>query len=582
MTFDSDASTATRTALRRCGPLLVLLGGLALLFPAFWEAGPLHREALFHDHITFDHLSVAKNLSAEHGWLGFYHRALNEDGEPVYGRVYNRFPPAGYFLIKLAVLTQPGDLAGQVQAARMLMLALYAGAAALAYFSLALVVGRRWFALAATLAAFGSYAALCACDMVATEGVVDLFGTMLALHGVARYCFPGEPGVPAAPGERRRFGQMLAKACAALLLGWHVFALLAPFVALGLAAALVARDRPELRRLLLFGALAFLFGLAVLVQNFGREYLALDGETPVWELPSFKSMKAKSVFHEQREGNWLPFALDQLQRAGLALAPYAVTRVDVWWRGWAVLGAFGFAVVGAGALLALAPAASAARQRVQTASRVLVPLALTGLAWAVGMRGNIYSYQWTWGRESRSEAWDVFESMFHVGVPLAAFALLALLLPIRPNRTRLRQLAAIAVVAVLCLAFAASVLHMGQLDRHPEMARQERAMLADLDAARRMAAGRSIFPYGQVWPAPWPRHNYVSVGRAPHFYFANHAHVRKPERAAAAELVLAPRIRHARTSTPDNRFYFLYGMAEYLRHCGAPRLCKPAGEPQRG
>lgn len=562
-------------------PLALLLAALATAGVHFIDSGPFERLFRVYDPIGLDHLAVAKNLAAEHGWLGLHFRIVEDGGEVVYAP-HNSFPPLGHGLIKLATLTQPGDLRGQMQAARMLMLAFCAGAAVLAYFSLALVVGRRWFALAATLTAFGSYTALRACDMVATEGVVDLFGTMLALHGVARYCFPGKPGVPAAPGERRRFGQMLAKACAALLLGWHVFAFLAPFVALGLAAALIARDWPELRRLLLFGALAFLFGLAVLVQNFAREYLALDGETPVWDLPSFKSMKAKSVFYERREGNWLLFALDQLQRAGLALAPYAVTRVDVWWRGWAVLGAFGFAVVGAGALLALAPAASAVRRRAQTASGILVPLALTGLAWTVGMRGNVFSYNWTWGREHRFEGWDVFESMFHVGVPLAAFALLALLLPIRPNRTRLRQLAAIAAMAVLCLAFAASVLHMGQLDRHPEMARQERAMLADLDAARRMAAGRSIFPYGQVWPAPWPQHNYVSVGRAPHFYFANHVHVRKPERAAAAEFVLAPRIRHARTSTPDNRFYFLYGMAEYLRHCGAPRLCKPAGEPQRG
>ena len=428
MTFDSDAGTAIRTALRRCGPLLVLLGGLALLFPALWEAGPLHREAIFHDRITFDHLSVAKNLSAEHGWLGFYHRALDEDGEPVYARVYNRFPPAGYFLIKLAVLTQPGDLAGQVQAARMLMLALYAGAAALAYFSLALVVGRRWFALAATLTAFGSYAALRACDMVATEGVVDLFGTMLALHGVARYCFPGKPGVPAAPGERRRFGQMLAKACAALLLGWHVFALLAPFVALGLAAALVARDWSELRRLLLFGALAFLFGLAVLVQNFAREYLALDGETPVWELPSFKSMKAKSVFG-YGDGHWLAFVAELLWRTGLALAPYAATRIDIFWAGWTLVGALGLATIFGLAFVATwggeRRGQSAVRRQARAACLVLVPLAVAGHVWATGMRGNMPSYL-DRGAET-GVGWDVFEAMFFVGAPLALISLLGLL-----------------------------------------------------------------------------------------------------------------------------------------------------------
>lgn len=52
------------------------------------------------------------------------------------------------------------------------------------------------------------------------------------------------------------------------LLGWHVCALLAPFLGLGLAAALAGRDWAELRRLALFG-------LAVLAQNLAREHFAL-------------------------------------------------------------------------------------------------------------------------------------------------------------------------------------------------------------------------------------------------------------------------------------------------------------------
>ena len=554
----------------------MLLAGLSLLLPALHGTGPLHREALFLDHITFNHLAVAKNLSSEHGWVSFYRRGLNADGELVY-RIYNRFPPLGYGLIKLAILAQPGELAAQVQAARMLMLVLYAAAAVLAYFALVEVIGRRWFALGATLIAFGSYTALRACDMVATEGAVDLFGTMLAFHGVARYHRRPAPGVLPPADAVPRLGQLLAKSCAALLLGWHVYGLLAPFVVLGLAAALLARDWPELRRLLLFGVVAFLFGLAVLAQNFVREHLALDAEEPFWALPSFESMKAKSVFFS-RDGQWLAFAIDQLRRAGLAMAPYAATRVDVWWPGWAVLGALGYAVVGVGALLAVAPAASAAHRRVQTASRALVPLALAGLVWAIGMRGNLFSYQWTWGRENRVEGWDIFEAMFHVGVPLAAASLLALLLPIRLGPTPLRRLAAVAVVAALFLGFAASALHMGQLGRHPEVARQERIMLADLDAARRILAGRSVFPFGSVWPAGVRRHAhaYASVARAAHFYFANHVLFLKADRAGLGEFVLAPRIRNGRTLTPDNRFYFLYGIEEYLRRCGAPRRCQPA------
>ena len=170
----------------------MLATALATLFPFFHESGPLHRPEQVYDHISFHHLALAKNLSAEHGWLGFYLRIVDGDGEAAY-RVYNRFPPAGYFLIKLALLTQPGDLHGQVQAGRMLMLALYAGAALLACAALVLITGRRWLAVSATLAAFGSYTALYASDMVATEGVADLFGSMLAFHGIARRCTTTSP-----------------------------------------------------------------------------------------------------------------------------------------------------------------------------------------------------------------------------------------------------------------------------------------------------------------------------------------------------------------------------------------------------
>ena len=117
--------------------------------PAF-GSGPLHRPEQAYDRVSFDHLAVASNLAAEHGWLGFYARTA-DSGEAGY-HVYNRFPPAGYFLIKLALLTRPGDLHGQVQAARILMLAFFAGAAVLAWAALALITGRRWLAVSAALA----------------------------------------------------------------------------------------------------------------------------------------------------------------------------------------------------------------------------------------------------------------------------------------------------------------------------------------------------------------------------------------------------------------------------------------------
>lgn len=561
--------------LRRCWPFLVLLAALATLFPFFDEAGPLHRPEQGYDVLSMDHLAVAKNLSGEHGWLGFYSRQLAGDGEAKYV-MYHRFPPLGYVLIKLATLTQPGDLWGQVQAGRMLMLALFAGAAVLACASLVLITGRRWLAVAATLAGFGSYAALRACDMVATEGATDLFGTMLAFHGIARYCFPGVPGVPRAPGEPPRFGQMLAKACVALLLGWHVYALLAPFLGLGAAVALAGGNWTEFRRLCLFGALTLLFGLAVLAQNLGREYVGLGGETPLWDLPTVQSMRFRTVLYRGGvDGLWLAFVADQLWRVGLALVPYAASRVNVLWWGWTLLGALGLTTIFG---IALAAAGGwgfrdrdALRKHVQAGCLALLPLALAGHVWATGMRGNMFSYRFPRTPEALRRGWDFFEAMFHVGVPLALFALLGLLSTIAAGRwaalpgipRSMRRTAAAACVAALWLAFVASAFHMGRLDRDAETAAKERVLYADLDAIRRELPRGSLLyiPRGpERMPLRWRKR----------FHFTDYVQTASIRGAGIADFAVAARIPGASTLTPDNGDYFLYRMEDYRRHRGPP------------
>ena len=557
-----------RLRLEANAPLLVLLTALATLFPFFYESGPLHRPPEAYDIVTFEHLMMAKNLSVEHDWLSFRRRTVDDSG--VSYDVYHRFPPVGYVMIKLATMTSPGDLWGQVQAARMLMLALYVGAAVLAYAALALITGRRWLAVAATLAAFGSHAALRTCDMVATEGTTDLFGTMLALHGIARYCFPGKPGVPAAPGEHRRFGQMLAKACAALLLGWHVYALLAPFVGLGAAAALVGRNWAEFRRLGVFGALVLLFGLAVLAQNLAREHIGLDGGTPVWDLPSLRSARNKSFFGYS-EGFWLAFVADQLWRTGLALVPYAATRIDIFWAGWTLVGALGLATIFGLALAATwggeGRGQSAARRQARAACLALVPLAVTGYVWATGMRGNMTSYLFEWGPERGVGGSDIFEAMFLVGAPLALISLLGLLPAIGAVARlpgALRRAGGAVCVTALWLAFVASAFHMGRLHRDSETTSQERALHADADAIRNVLPEGSVvaIPRG---PGPMP------LRRRNPFYFTGHVVTGSLTHAAAIEFVVAPRIPEAYTLTPDNHQYLLYRVEEYRRHRGPPR-----------
>lgn len=545
----------------RLAPLALLLAALAILFPLFNDAGPLHRPYHELDHVTFNQLTVARNLSAEHRWLGFHGREIDAGGNVAY-MAYNRFPPLGYGLIKLAMSTRPGDLAGQLQAARMLMVALYAGAAVLAYFSLLRIVGRRWLALAATLTAFGSYAALRAADMVATEGAVDLFGTMLAFHGIAVY--HGRSDRPPTPAASARFGQLAAKTCVALLLGWHVYALLAPFLGLGLAAALAGRNWAELRRLLMLGCLALLFGLAVLAQNFAREYFALNGETALRELPSVRSMLRQAGAGSLFGTNWPAFAVDQLHRIGLAMAPYAVTRVDLQWPGWSLLGGLGLGAVASVAVVLVRRKDGGSRSAVLA----LAPLALIGCCWTMGVRGASVAYRSGFPPPEWDYADIYFESMFHVGVPMALLSLLALL----PNDVAVHRrrkggtglgvkarycyrTAAAGLVAVACVAFVASAFLVARFQRDPEAAAVLRTLLADGDRIGRVAAGKNVH-------APKPAQ--LGGGQLPgaqfvqRFLFAGHLRAANEH----AELVATARIPGARTLTPDNRLLFLYDVAE--------------------
>lgn len=552
-------------ALRRGLPFLLLLTALASLFPAFIDAGPLHEPRSSHHHVTFNHLSVAKNLAAEHAWLGFYRRTVGDDGQTTY-EPYNRFPPLGYFLIKLATLTQSGDLADEIQAARMLVLACYAGAAVLAYLSVAALTGRRYVALAATLTAFSSYALLHACDTVATEGSLDLFGTMLVLHGITQYLHNAGASPPAC--TKPRLAQLLAKTAVALLLGWHVLAFLAPFVALGVIAAAVSRDWVMCRRLAAFGAFVLLFGLSVLASNLVREYVAL-GDVAIWDLPSAESMHKRSVLgglHDQ----WVWFGEDQLHRIGLALVPYLATGIDIGWRGWQVLGALGGAAVAIAAVVALVGRGA---PRARTVCLVLAPLAATGLLWAVAMPGTVRTHRrgdWPWATP-HSLRWDTFEAMFHVGVPLALFALLSQLSPPAAWRrgdagSAPRRLVAAGFVAMLWLGFSASALAIGQHYYDPEIEPYERVLWADMAAIQQFAADKRVFAPGPILQSF--AHRSRSYGRK-RFSLVDTVLILRSEHAQFADYVAGPRIPGAKTLTPGNQLYFLYAVEEYNRLCEA-------------
>ena len=317
MTSNDRLQAALRSAWL---PLALLLLALSTVFIFGGDRGRFYRP-WEHNGLSSQHLTVAVNLSPEHGFQRFLRRAVDEDGVTRY-RPYNRFPIGGYASIKLATLPAIGDLSAQIIAARTLMLLFVSGGAVLAYLSLCRLVSNRWVALTATLLSFSSYYLLYYNDMIAASELGVFFGLMLTFHGMVIFVQEG------------RFRQLVVKTCIGLLLGWVIFALLLPFIIIGLAselmrarsAAAASPHQPTVlhqgkhaaalllrSRYTALGIAALLFGMSVLTFNFAMEYVALDGETALPELPSFQSMVKRiggdDDFNTTRAAylSWRPF-----------------------------------------------------------------------------------------------------------------------------------------------------------------------------------------------------------------------------------------------------------------------------------
>ena len=513
--------------------LALLLLALATVFLFGGGRGDVYQNQEFRqDHVTKNHMAVALNLSLEHGFLGFYYRYLDDAGEPAY-EPYNRFPVLGHTLIRLATLPFPDDSYAQLAAARTLMLAFFAAAATLAYFALCRLAHSRWAALAATLLSFSSFYALHYNDMVATEGVVDLFGLMLVLHGMAVFTAEG------------RFGQLPAKACAALLLGWHAYALLLPFALLGLACALRRRDGRGVRRHLALGAVALAFGSLVLAANFAREWAALGGEVSAAELPSVRSMLRRTGVAPTHGFDWTDTAHEQLARIGAASVPYALSpfiiggkRISRNMRHHRVYVALGSVL----AVLTILMCLALFRSPPHSPLLPLAALALSGPCWMVAVPYN-------------SDA--VYEGMFHIGVPLAFFALL---LP-RLDRLFGGRVGSSALVGIAAAPlFALSSFLMAQATNpDPGYAAYAKELNADVDSTRKLAEGKTIFVSkldacssrkGQGWY--WDSH----------YYFTGSVFVGFADRHLA-DFVVSDRLGGARTLTPGHRHVFLYDRVNY-------------------
>ena len=539
-------------------PLLLLLLALSAVF----VFGHPDRERFYrgdgpHDAYSSRYLALAANMSPDHNFLSFYRLTLDEDGEVTYVP-YNRFPIGGVLLIKLVILPFGEGIAAQIYAARVFMLLAFAATATLAYLALCRVLSHRWIAFSASLLTFSSTYWLYNSDMIGTEMGLDLFGMMLAFHGMAVFEKEG------------KFGQLAVKACAGMLLGWHIYGLLLAFVALGMVragarayseggrqpaeglrdlanAARLAVGRMVRSRYMALGVTTLLFGIATISFNLGSEYLALRGETPLAELPTSQSMlKRVGLDAEYSAANarglaWGRFLQRQFHRLGGMSTPYALSEYTGDVVGWPEV-AFMRRNAGVAAIGVLATAACFIGLAFSRERLLLGALALSGVFWNILMRHQTYIHN--------------FEAVSWTGVPLILFAL-ALLGARRLGGERLMALIAVFALA----AFALSAYRMAEFGYDAKGAAFHKAATADFETIRRITDGKIVF-------VDSPPYSIGGVYRATDYYLSGSVilNYAQGDRRGLADFALTrDRMDGVEPLTPDNRLAFLYERAAYDR-----------------
>ena len=504
---------------------------------------------------TAKNMAIAENLSPQHS-LRLFIRLIpqipGESEEPEY-EPYSRFPIGSFALVKLVISPFGDNIGAAVFAGRMLMLAFFSAAAFLAWRSISRVVSNQWIALTATMIAFSSHYILVYVNQVSNEMMIGLFGIMLTFHGMVIFAQEG------------KFRQLLIKVCVALLLDWHVYAILAPFIALGLGSELIAAMKARhaslthtqlsLRtqamtalsicarsRYTKLGVVAVAFGVSLLAFNLFNEYNALNGETPLTELPSVASALNRTSLQPGRVFPWGDFLVGQFYHVALASIPYALTEPQ-WIQAdkppstppFSLVLIGGIAVVASLVGLLFAP-----RHRL-----LLGTLALSGICWTLPMRYHT--------------SFEEYEGIYWIGVPLTLVTLLLL----AANRFgSARLLLGVAVVALILFTLSAYT----RIGRGPETEKESarvEALFSDFENIRKATRGKSVV-VAQTREERWALYGGFTID-----YLLAGSRIRRFQEGLPAQydFVLIPHHRDPSASllTPENEIIFLYGPDDPLR-----------------
>ena len=563
-------SLASRQSRAWLPPALLLLALSSVFLLGGNQRGYFYRSDNYragaHDEISAKNMAIAENLSIDHNFAMFIRQFPERDGELTYN-LYSRFPIGSYALIRLATLPFGDDLSAKIYAAKTLMLLFFAAAAVMAYLALRRIASSRWIALTATLLAFSSPFCLYYGDAITSEAIVDIFGMLLVFHGMGVF------------EQEGRFRQLVVKTCAALLLGWHVYALLLPFVAFGLmreltktrlddyVPAIALRQLKHTARSLLrsryttLGVIALAFGISMLTINFTNEYFALNRETPLTEVSSFRSMLNRTgvdTDFAQRYAyalSWPVFLERQFHRVGAQFLPYAFSpsfvdhdNKDVMLRLFLILGIAASVASLIGLLL------------IRRYTLLWAALAISGFCWALPMR------------HSTAFASHHFEALFYIGVTLTLFSIILLCLRRLAGE---RLVAALSFAALLIFAF--SALRMSQLsnsNRTAELAELREAAVDDFEVIRNATDGNAILINSM--PGFLNRREVI-------YYYLSGRPILYGHETVSAERSLDFIATGARSDglaslTPQNRELFLYEWNDYHRHI--TETIEKAGAPQ--
>ena len=303
-------------------------------------------------------------------------------------------------------------------------------------------------------------------------------------------------------------------------------------------------------RYVALGVITLLFGIAVLAFNFGNEYLALRGETPLAELPSFQSMLKRggldAEFNTANTGGlaWGNFVWRQFHRIGGLSLPYALPGYMGGAVGWPEAAFMrqnaGVAIVGVLATCACFIGLAFSRERL-----LLGALALSGFLWAFPMRHTTYTHN--------------LEGLAYMGVPLVLFALA--LLGVR----RLWGERVIAALAVFALtAFVFSAYRMAEFGYDANGAAFHKAITADFETIRRITASKVVFV-----PAPaYSNHEFSGSYRTTDYYLSGSVilYYSEGDRRGLADFVLTREwMEGVEPLTPNNTLAFLYEREAYDR-----------------